>query len=270
MITSRSPRRCRNRSASTSRRRQWRAGPRTTRRRPLRSGADGLPDAGDGRFRGHRPHPQPPANGAPPARLPVVALTANAVAGDQNAAPPRHGRLPPANLHPRTWPTCCSICFRPAARSARPVPPAAAAPRRRLSPLTARSTRALDAIRHMPGPNGPALARKVVRTYLADTPPRIALPVSNSPPPAATLTGPRAPPITSSRAAPTSVPTDCRPLCGEGLPAVATFEPGRRAAGGSCDDWPLLVLALGKHFAKHHSKDMPTMPTAESTRVRWS
>ncbi len=34
--------------------------------------------------------------------------------------------------------------------------------------------RALDAIRHLPGPNGSVLVNKVIRAYLADTPPRLA------------------------------------------------------------------------------------------------
>jgi HPt (histidine-containing phosphotransfer) domain-containing protein len=48
-----------------------------------------------------------------------------------------------------------------------PPPPDAAAD----GPL---NPRALEAIRNMPGPNGDALAEKVVRTYLADAPQRIA------------------------------------------------------------------------------------------------
>jgi HPt (histidine-containing phosphotransfer) domain-containing protein len=34
--------------------------------------------------------------------------------------------------------------------------------------------RALDAIRHLPGPNGAALVDKVIRAYLTDTPARLA------------------------------------------------------------------------------------------------
>ena len=33
---------------------------------------------------------------------------------------------------------------------------------------------ALDAIRRIPGPNGPALVERVIRSFLAETPPRLA------------------------------------------------------------------------------------------------
>ena len=50
-----------------------------------------------------------------------------------------------------------------------PVPgePVAAATEPPINP------RALDAIRHLPGPNGSVLVQKVIGAYLVDTPPRI-------------------------------------------------------------------------------------------------
>ena len=48
----------------------------------LRPGLHGLPHAGDGRLRGHPPHPRPTRRARTP-HTPIVALTADALAGDR-------------------------------------------------------------------------------------------------------------------------------------------------------------------------------------------
>ena len=104
--------------------------------------------------------------------LPVIALTANAVAGDRerclSAGMDAYLSKPFSREQLAQilsdWLTASAPQTTP---QSEPPPPDAAAD----GPL---NPRALEAIRNMPGPNGDALAEKVVRTYLADAPQRIA------------------------------------------------------------------------------------------------
>mgnify|MGYP000225727864 CR=1 FL=1 len=104
--------------------------------------------------------------------LPVIALTANAVAGDRERclSAGMDAYLSKPFSREQLAQILSDWLTAPAPQTTpqpEPPPPDAAAD----GPL---NPRALDAIRNMPGPNGDALAEKVVRTYLADAPQRIA------------------------------------------------------------------------------------------------
>ncbi|WP_298619732.1 response regulator [uncultured Zoogloea sp.] len=106
--------------------------------------------------------------------LPVIALTANAVSGDRERCIAAGMDAYLSKPFTREQLSQMLATWLPGGRAAAHEP--AAAPT--AAPLPAGDApinpAALDAIRRIPGPNGPALVERVIRSFLAETPPRLA------------------------------------------------------------------------------------------------